>query len=453
MDATLRALVDFVESVDPRSLPEETTRQAVRHVVDTVGCGAGGFASEPARIAREVTRGAGGALVASAYGEHTPTLVDAVAFSNATANRYLDFNDFGSSGHPSDMIPAVLAMAEAVGASGADVVAGVCIAYAIATDLAEAVPPTGGWDQGVFSSLGVAGALAKIMRLSPQQTAHALSLAIVPSLPLKVTRYGELSAWKAAAVPHASMTATFAARLARAGMEGPAAPFEGRFGMFEQAWEAFELPLGDRALRAIERSSLKRFGACYWGQVAIDIATGLREQVDPATVTAIDVATSEAAHRTIGGGVGDAAEKWRPATRETADHSMPFLVASALRDGRIDDATFADDRLTDPGLHRLMDVTRVVADEALSARATRDRCPTRIRVTLADGSVLEREQDVPHGHPERPMSDADVTAKFEGLIGRVLPAAAAADLAHRLWDLPRLGDLRDVGTLFRRFRT
>lgn len=451
MDATLQSLVDFVISVESDTLAEQTTAQAVRHIVDTVGCGAGGVSSDPARIARTVTAGSGGKLRASVYGQHELALVDVAAFANATANRYLDFNDFGTSGHPSDMIPAVIGMAEATGAPGCDVIAGSAIAYAIASDLAEAVPASGGWDQGIFSSLGVAGALAKILRLTPEQTAHALSLAIVPSVPLKVTRYGELSAWKAAAVPHATMTATFAVRLAQAGMEGPAAPFEGRFGLFEQAWPEFDLSIGDRSLRAIERSTLKKFGACYWGQVAIDITTQLRADVDLARVVSIDVATSEAAHRTIGGGVGDAAEKWRPSTRETADHSMPFLVASALRDGGIDDRTFADERLTDAALLSLMDRITVVADDEFSARATRDRCPTRVRITLDDGTILEKVKDVPGGHPEDPMSDGDISAKFDSLVEGVLPQHAAADLAAQLWDLPSLENLAGVGELFRLF--
>lgn len=451
MDATLRALVDFIDGVDATTLPPETTAQVVRHIVDTIGCGAGGVASTPARIARTVTSGAGGSLLASTYGVEQKVLVDAAAFATATANRYLDFNDFGSSGHPSDMIPAVLAMAEAVGADGTETVSAVAIAYAIATALADAVPPTGGWDQGVFSSLGVAGALAKLMGLTSQQTANALSLAIVPTVPLKVTRFGELSEWKAAAVAHASMTASFAARLAQAGMSGPPTPFSGRFGLFEQVWPEFDLVLGQHALRAIERSSLKRFGACYWGQMAIDIAVDLRGQIGDTEIVSVAVSSSEAVVRVIGGGIGDRVEKWRPPTRETADHSMPFLVASALRDGEISEATFHEDRLLDRVQLALMDRISVEVDPTLTARATRDRCPTRLSITLGDGRVLEREADFPRGHPQNPMSDDEVRQKFEGLTSGVLSTTDAAALADMLWSLPDLASLDDVGALLRRF--
>lgn len=449
MDATLARIVDFVEGVDPRGLPPGTVSEVIRRVVDAVGCGAGGYRSRPAAITRAVTRGVGGPLVASVYGEAEPSLVDFAALANATANRYLDFNDFGSSGHPSDMIPAVLAVAEATGASGADVVASVYIAYEIAAVLAESVPPTGGWDQGAYSTLGVAGALSKLLGLSRERTAHALSLAVVPNLPLRVTRFGELSEWKAAAVPHATMAATFATRLASEGMTGPPAPFEGRYGLFEQAWEPFDLRLGGVFPSAIERSSLKRFGACYWAQVAIDIVAELRTRFEVSGIEAVEVLVPDAAHRAIGGGVGDGAQKWRPPTRETADHSMPFLVATALLDGDIGERSFED--LGERERLALMDRIAVREEPALTERATRDRCPTRVSVVLEDGTVHSCEQDFPTGHPENPMSDAAVAEKFSGFVGEVLSGADAQRLSELLWGLNELDDLREVGALFRRF--
>lgn len=450
MDGALKVIADFVADTDPASLAGSTVKAVTRRVVDSVGCGAGGFLSEPARMTRAVGRGVGGPLVASVYGESKPVLVDYAALANGTANRYLDFNDFGLSGHPSDMIPAMLAMAEATGASGAEAIAAIYIAYEIATVLAERVPPTGGWDQGIYSSLGVAGGLSKIMGLSRQQTAHALSLAIVPSVPLRVTRFGELSDWKAAAVPHATMTASLATRLAGEGMTGPPEPFEGRFGLFEQAWVPFKYSLGGVFPSAIERSSIKGYGACYWGQVAIDIAARLREEIDVSTIQSIDIATTDAAFRAIGGGVGDHAQKWRPVTRETADHSMPFLVASMLDRGVIDERTFED--LDDRARVGLMDRITVRDDAQLTGRSARDQCPTKFTITLIDGSTLSREQDVPKGHPLNPMSDIEVAEKSEAFLSRVLPESEARALSEAMWHLKDQGDLAAIGAAFRAFR-
>ncbi|QSE92995.1 MmgE/PrpD family protein [Rhodococcus pseudokoreensis] len=451
MDKLLTSLVDFIQATDFETLTPGAVRAVVRHTTDTVGCGAGGFASQPAGIAREVTRGIGGPLVASMYGEPEKYLVDQVAFTNATADRYLDFNDFGVSGHPSDMIPALLAMTEAMGGTGADAVTAIYLAYEIATRLAEAVPPDGGWDQGVYCSLGIAAGQAKILRLPREKIAHALSLAVVPGIPLRVTRFGELSEWKAAATGHAAMTATFAVRLAAAGMSGPSEPFEGKDGLLERVWPTFDLTLTRADPSAIERASLKRHPACYWGQVPVDLVTELRDRAALSEIVAIDVATCANAWRSIGGGRGDAAEKWRPPTRETADHSMPYLMAAAFVDGELSDAAFTSERLTDPELFSIIDRISVVERFDLTNRATRDSCPTELTLTMVDGSTLSAAADVPRGHPANPMSDAEVREKFESLALRALAPDQAGALGALLARLPELESLDAVTTLFRAF--
>jgi 2-methylcitrate dehydratase len=451
VDEILASLVDFIEESSAADLPSSATDRVVRHTLDSIGCGAGGFGSGPATTARSVVRGITGPLVASMYGETEKVLVDHVGFANATANRFLDFNDFGVSGHPSDMIPAVLAMTEAVSAPGAAAVLGVHLAYEIATRFAEAVPPDGGWDQGIYCALGIAAAQSKILRLDRAATANALSLAAVPSLPLRVTRFGELSEWKAAATGQSAMAATFAVRLAQAGLTGPPAPFHGKDGLLERAWPTFDVDLSPANPTAIERASLKRHPACYWGQVPVDLVTEVRPRVDLDNVTAIRVETCESAWRTIGGGRGDAEQKWRPTTRETADHSMPFLMAVAWLDGGLSEAAFAQERLGDPRVLGVVDKITVVERPDLTARSTRDTCPTELTVVGADGSTVHAAADVPRGHHANPMTDDEVSAKFHALAAHSLDRASAGELADRLWGLADAPSLEEISAIFRRF--
>jgi 2-methylcitrate dehydratase len=452
VDDVLSALVDLVDESHVENLSDSAVSRVVRHTLDSVGCGAGGFASGPASTARSAVRGTTGPLVASMYGESEKVLVDHVGFANATANRFLDFNDFGISGHPSDMIPAVLAMAEAVGARGSAAVLGIHLAYEVATAVAAAVPPDGGWDQGIYCSLGIAAAQATLLGLDRETTGHALSLAAVPNLPLRVTRFGRLSEWKAAATGHAAMAATFAVRLAAAGMTGPPEPFTGKDGLLERVWPSFDLDLTQRDPSAIERASLKRHPACYWGQVPVDLVTELRSRVELEAVTAIDVETCESAWRTIGGGRGDAAEKWRPSTRETADHSMPYLMAVAWLDGRLGERAFEPQRLSDPAVLNLIDRITVRERVDLTARATRDTCPTELTVHLADGSTVCSAADVPRGHHANPMTDAEVKAKFDALARHALDETQADELSDRLWELADAASLDEVAKIFRAFR-
>lgn len=454
MDNLLHTLADFVGAVDPQRIPPTVTKEVIRHTLDTVGCGAGGLASSTMSVVREVSQGVTGPMVASTYGSEEKVLIDFAALVNGTANRYLDFNDFGTSGHPSDMISAILAVAEASGASGRDVVAGVYIAYEIASTLAEAVPKDLPWDQGIFCALGVAGAASKILGLDQVKTRHALSLAAVPNVSMRVTRFGELSAWKASAAPYACMQALTAVRLAAAGMAGPSEPFEGNKGIFENVWPAFELHLTPDFSRptGIERSSLKQYGACYWAQVGVDLIHGLRRGIDLNDISSIEIDTCHTAWFVIGGGSGDAAQRWRPQTRETADHSLPFLMATMLADGEIGEQSFSAARLKDESFLSLVAKISVSERTDLTARATRDTCPTEVRITLTSGELLTDEREFPKGHPMNPMDDDEVIEKFREFVGSVLPARELDSLQRQLLQLPELNDLELIGDLLRKFK-
>lgn len=452
MDDVLSRLVDFVEASTFASLSEEGVARVVRHTLDSVGCGAGGFMSGPATTARTVVRGSVGPLSASVYGEAGKVPVELAGFANATANRFLDFNDFGVSGHPSDMIPAILAMAEATGSSGADAVAGIHVAYEIATRLAEAVPADGGWDQGVYCSLGLAAAHSRLLGLG--RTSWPTPCRWRSSPASRSGSPGSASCpRKAAATAHAAMTAAFATRLAAAGMTGPPEPFTGKDGLMERVWPSFELDLEPRRPTAIERASLKRHPACYWGQVPVDLLTEVRDRVDLDDVEAIEVETCEAAWRTIGGSRGDADEKWRPRTRETPDHSMPYLMAVALVDGKLSEAAFGEERLHDPALLRVMDRITVRERADLSSHATRDTCPTELTVHRAGGSTVTAAADVPRGHHANPMTDEEVGEKFRELTRLALPQESVEELADRLWDLAAARSVDPITASFRAFGT
>jgi 2-methylcitrate dehydratase len=454
MDQVLRSIVDFTREVNYESLSAGTVSRVIRHTADTVGCGAGGFGSRPARIAREMASGVSGPLVASVYGLPDKALVDAAAFANVSANRNLDFNDFGLSGHPSDMIAALFAMAEATGATGPDVICAVYLAYEIATALAEASPLSErGWDQGLYCSIAAAAAMARLLRLDAGETANAVSLAVVPSLPLRATRSGELSEWKGSATAHALMTASFAVRLAARGMSGPPDPFEGKDGLFDKALPPFKVTFGAQASKpaAIERASLKRYPACFWGQTGIEAMLRLRAQIDPGRVESVEVATCHAAFWVVGGGRGDAQEKWNPPTRETADHSLPYMLAVALLDGSIDDDSFSDQRREDAAVLAAMRRIKVTESRELTRRAGPDICPTQVTIATADGHRLGEVCDIPRGHPDNPMTDVEVRDKFDGLLARVLPPAQGAELADRLWGLADTSSLEPLGRLLRSF--
>lgn len=447
MDKNTRAIAHLAATLRFEALSESAVRACIRHHLDGIGCAAGSFSSEPCRIARQVAAATEQRGGCSVFGLSAPTTPEYAAFANGSAVRHLDFNDTylagrGGGGHPNDMAPAILAAVELVGGSGRDLIAGIYTAYEIYGAISNAIRLRArGIDQGIPVSLGTAAAVGRILGLDEAGIANAIALAIVPSTPVRVTRAGELSHWKGCATAHASMTAFFAARLAKLGMTGPSEPFAGVDGFCNLAG-TFELKdvgaLVD-GRSTVENTSIKYFPAEFNSQGPITALLELRKQFDLKDLETLTIASYHLTWHEIGGGQGDAREKWDPATRESADHSLPYLAAVALRDGPVTNESFAPERVSDPSLRPLMRKISVVEDPELSAHWKATSQPkSRLTIRLKDGRVIEDTVVNFRGHPSNPMTDEEVQFKFDSMIGNVLDTEAAREMRNTLWDLDRL---------------
>ena len=191
MDRTTEMLSAYACSLTYEELGHEVVEQVKRTLVDTMGCAIGGYESEPAAIARSLADGVHGGMASRVLGTAATTTPDLAAFANGVAVRYLDCNDSYFSpggGHPSDMIPAVLAVAVPLRSDGPTVITAIALAYEVFCRLSdEVVAGDLGWDQGIFSVIGAACGAARVMGLDEEQTGNAISLAITPHLPLGVT--------------------------------------------------------------------------------------------------------------------------------------------------------------------------------------------------------------------------------------------------------------------------
>src|SRR6516165_8225988 len=168
--------------------------------------------------------------------------------------------------------------------------------------------------------------------------------------------------WKGCAFAFAARNGVFAALLAQSGMTGPAPLFEGDMGFFQQVSGPFSLKtLGGPSAEdwILPRTSIKFVPAEYHAQSAIAAAFELRPKIgDPRRIRAIEIATFRTAVEII----AKDPEKWRPRTRETADHSLPYCTVAALVDGAISPAQFTPERLSDPAILALLSRTRVIED-------------------------------------------------------------------------------------------
>jgi 2-methylcitrate dehydratase len=456
MDAPTRAMTEYAVSLKYGSIAPSSIKATILHLIDSVACALGALHSRPAMVSRRIANTAFSTFGASVIGLPHRTTPEYAAFANTVMVRYLDFNDTGIGGHPSDMIPAVLALAEPIHASGKEVIRAIHAEYEIVAALRRAgfTPRKQHVDQ-VQAVLGAAAGSGIILGLDLPQMANAISLAITANIPLRVTRTGKISDWKGCATAHCAMMAVLAARWAKEGLTAPPDPFEGIAGLYELLrvgpfnMEGVGLPRN--GLGAIESTGLKFYPAEYSAQGPLGAVLELRKQFRLEEVEQVNISLPWGGWHEIGGGQGDREEKWNPTTRESADHSLPYLVAVALSDAEITPESFSDERIRDPALRPLMQKITVREDPELTREHAGElpRWPSVVEVVLRNGKRVTQPSCLPKGHPLNPLSDAELETKFWSMSDRALSRTQGKKLLNTLWSLESLQDINELTDQFR----
>jgi 2-methylcitrate dehydratase len=452
MDSTLDRISDYAVSLDAKNFSDTTMHEVVKRVVDTFGCAMGSFHMEPPRIARAHALEVSATPGASLLGTRHRSSAELAAFANGVMARYSDFNDMAvgkKAGHPSDAIPAVLAAAEYANANVADAIAGIVLAYELQDRMGDSCVNVldGGFDYVIYTAVGVAAGAARAMRLSKEQIANAVAIAVTSSIATHQTRRGELSMWKGCAAPNAARNAVFAALLARRGLTGPEEAFEGVAGFNAQLKVKLELPVlgGRNGQFTIEQSRFKNYPCDYEAQCCVTPAMELHRDLRGRwhDIEKVDIETYTHAVECS----ADSRDKWNPTSRETADHSLPYCVAVALHRGAIWVDDFVPERIADREVHALMQRIGVRATEPMD-RLWPDAYPFKLTLTTKSGATLVREIHYAKGHPKNPMDDAEIEAKFHKLADGVLGSAAVDRALKVLWKFP---ELRSVSEVFEPF--
>lgn len=444
-------LADWTFRIKYSDLTREAIHEAKRRYVDSLGTALGAYRSRPAVIARQTAAAvpvkSGGAVV---IGTRLRTTPDLAAFANGAHIRYLDYNDTYLSkepAHPSDNIAAVLAAAQAAGRSGRDLLLATVIAYEIQCRLCDAASlRQNGWDHVVYGAFSATLAAAKLYGLSREQMVHAQGLAGVCNIATRQTRTGQISMWKACAFSNVCRNALFAADLARQGFTGPHEIFEGPKGVFRQlTGEPFDVELGSKKTGyMINRTYIKFWPAEYHAQSAIDAALQIRGEFmdDGLTwrdIDRVEIESFEAAVSII----GSEKEKWRPTSRETADHSMGYMTVAALIDGDVTRETFEPRKFRNKRYLDLLDRTSIREAEDLNAGYP-DGIPNRLKITMKDGRGYELTVKYPCGHAGNPMTDEQVECKFRTLAEGVMPQRQQNRLLAEMWVLDQTKSVRNL---------
>ncbi|WP_205745620.1 MmgE/PrpD family protein [Egibacter rhizosphaerae] len=423
----------------PEPMPAALTRATVDRVADAVGCALGAGAEDPAprSVHRFADHGGDHPVWGTPYAAADPATA---ALANAALVRYLDANDayHGIEPiHPSDVIPAVLAAARLGDAPATTALDGIATAYEVAMTAADAIAPTPrGFDHVNVTMLGAVAGCARAIGPSTAQATHAVAIAVTSHVALRQTRTGRISMWKAFAAADACRHALESARLAAAGVEGPGQPFVGTAGLFPLALgipagvgEAPVLRLPPTTPERLPNSQVKPYPCGSTIQAPAHAALRLVERgVAARDIARVDIHVGPETRSLHAG-----PDKLHPRTRETADHSVPFVVACILTHGELSIASFADEIVHDAELHAFLEHrVRVLDDPALDGGHDRG-FPTRVEVIRHDGSSVREEVADPPGAPRSPLSPETLRRKFEDLGRR----SALADGGAAAWEAVR----------------
>ena len=437
----VRQLAAFAARARFDELSDRARLQLRIRVLDALGCALGALGAEPVHRVRDY---------ATAYGTAGPcTLIggghaapDRAALLNGALVRYLDFNDSylapGETCHPSDNLGAVLAAAESAHADGRTLLTALGVAYQVQCRLSDAAPVRDrGFDHVTHLAYSAAAGAARGLSLDAERTANAIAMGGTALNALRVTRTGTLSHWKGLAAPFAAANALEATLLAERGITGPAEVFEGNKGFIQTITGPFTIDWNTEDLERVNSTILKRFNAEIHSQSAIQALLELRQRYGfpVGEVEHVDVDIFDVAYRIIGG--GEEGDKLSIATKEDADHSLPYLLAVALLDGAVLPAQYAPERIQRADVQALLHRIVVRPNAEYSQRFPAEM-PVRVRVTLANGQVCEMERFDYPGFLTNPMTWDAAEAKFRMLGGATADNALLTEISGAVRELDHI---------------
>ncbi len=421
MDKTLsQQIAEFAVGLKYEDLPTEVVDEVKRYLYDSVGCACGGYHTKDVNILHDIYTGMGGKEEATVlwFGDKMPAVNATLV--NSLMVRALDFNDIywkEDPSHPSDLIPAALSIGEMVGASMKDVIVAIVLAYEFEQRLCEfAVPGVRErkWHHATLTQFVSPIVAGKLLGLTVDQMVNAIGINGSHNHTIGCPTAGALTMMKNTVDPMAVQSGVFAALMAQKGYSGTTAVFEGKEGFmdcFGEGWDNDKLVGGLGKKYKILECSMKAFPT--EALTHTHLSTTLKvvkgnnisyDQIEEVTLTTIARACD----------ILFDPHKYRPESRETADHSLPYCVAACLVDHEITTQSFSDEKLKDKRIWEVIDKIKGEASEEFE-KMFPEKQPSKVVIKTKDGKEYTEYLEFPKGDPREPMTEEDLTSKFNGL--------------------------------------
>lgn len=412
-------LATFVQQTDYDDLPAAAIARAKQAIIDTVGTTLAGATDPAGDILTRYVTAMGGVPQATILGKGVRTSAPQAALVNGTMAHALDYDDvnWSMSGHPSvPLLPAILAVGEAHGVTGKALLTAYILGFEVEAKIGRGLNPTHyqlGWHAtATLGSLGAAAAVAKLLGLAAEQTAVALGMAASMAGGLR-QNFGTMT--KPFHPGHAAMNGVMAATLAQMGFTADPGILEAPFGFArlftgtgDYHLERITAALGAPYDLLTPGIVVKQYPCCAFAHRAIDgiLALVHKHRFTAADVDAIECVLSQLA--------ADVLIHPRPRTGLEGKFSLEYCLAAAILDQEVGLRQFTDAMVQRPAVHDL--VPRVMRHmhpvSAQQAGSNGEELPVIVTVKLRDGRKYTHQVDVPKGHPDHPLSEAEIYAKF-----------------------------------------
>jgi len=444
----------WAAALDYEHLSQDAIYQAKRFLLDSVGCALGGYQQHDVKIALEVLGEIAGRGPSTVIG--TGKRIDPVSASlaNALMIRCMDYNDIywkQDPSHPSDIFPAALACCERAKSDGKELIVGMVLGHEFEMRFCEAAFPgirERGWHHATLTAFVSPFVAGRALNLGWEQIQHAVGISASRHATLGAVTAGKLTMMKNTVDPMATQSGVLAALMAEKGYTGPEHVVDGKEGLthcFGPEWKLNILTDGLGESWRITQCGMKAFPTEALTHTPISAVLDLvkSNNLRPEQVTKIQIRSLARAADILSD-----PSKYDPRTKETADHSLPYVIAAALAERQVTPVQFTMEKIMDSKIRAQLKKVEVVADPEIE-RVFPALQRVIVNITTGDGSSYSKQLDYPKGDPRNPLSDAEIEEKFAALAEGVLSAKAQKKLKDAIWNLEKMGSVSKLMALIK----
>ena len=469
-----RQMAEFAVSLKFADLPEEVVNEVKRYMYDSIGCAYGGYHTKDLNIIRDIYIDIGGKSDATVlgFGDKLPA-VNATLI-NSLMVRALDFNDIywkDDPSHPSDIIPAAWAVGELVNANMKDVIVAIVLAYEFEQRLCLFAKPgvrERKWHHATLTQFVSPIVAGKLLGLTVDEMVHAIGISGCHNHTIGCPTAGKLTMMKNTVDPMAVQSGVFAALMAQKGFSGTEKVFEGKEGFMDTfiGWNA-----KDESLKPTDMEGRDGVSSWSWDIDALVGGLGNSYKIMECSMKAFPTEALTHTHLScvLNAMIGNNLEysdvkevkvtcfaqaydilfdptKYRPESRETADHSLPYCMAVAMVDKKITTDSFSDEKLNDPRIYEVID--KIIGEPSQEfEKMFPAKQPSRVVLTTNDGRMFEEYLEYPKGDPREPMTTDDLENKFNSLAGDKFDASAKKQLKETIFNCEEMNAVEFMETL------